>query len=221
MTNNPGKNLPPGAWQTLLPRAVMLIDEVRMHGGVENPFWTLGGGTVLMFRYRHRLSKDIDVFVPDPQYLGFVTPRLSDVAASLTEDYVEAPDAFVKLQFEEGEVDFVASPNLLDDAWEPWEIGGNRVRVEKPAEIIAKKMYHRGDRATARDLFDLTLVVEREPEALRQAKRWLLRHRQAFLDQVRHPHPTLRAQFEAIAVLDYTPDFEHCVKVSSEFLQTL
>ncbi len=28
---------------------------------------------------------------------------------------------------------------------------------------IAKKMYHRGDRVTARDLFDLALVIEREP----------------------------------------------------------
>ncbi len=40
-----------------------------------------------MFRYGHRLSKDIDIFVPDPQYLGYVTPRLSDTAASLTEEY--------------------------------------------------------------------------------------------------------------------------------------
>jgi hypothetical protein len=44
-----------------------------------------------MFRYGHRLSKDIDIFVPDPQYLGYVTPRLSDTVASLTEDYTEMP----------------------------------------------------------------------------------------------------------------------------------
>ena len=66
-----------------------------------------------MFRYGHRLSKDIDIFVPDPQYLGYVTPRLSDTAASLTEDYAEMPGSFVKLQVEEGEVDFVAAPNLI------------------------------------------------------------------------------------------------------------
>jgi hypothetical protein len=76
--------LPPGAWEALLPRALALIDEIRRYGGIDDPFWTLGGGTVLMFRYRHRLSKDIDIFVPDPQYLGFVTPRLSDTAADLT-----------------------------------------------------------------------------------------------------------------------------------------
>jgi len=39
--------------------------------------WTFGGGTVLMLRLAHRQSKDIDLFVPDPQYLGYVNPRLS------------------------------------------------------------------------------------------------------------------------------------------------
>lgn len=69
--------LPAGAWEKLLPRALALIDEITRDGGVTDPFWTFGGGTVRMFRYRHRLSKDIDIFVPDPQYLDFVTPRSS------------------------------------------------------------------------------------------------------------------------------------------------
>lgn len=215
--------LPPGAWQTLFPRALTLLDEVRTHGGIAEPFWTLGGGTVLMFRYRHRLSKDIDIFVPDPQYLGYVSPRLSDVAADLTSDYVEQPGAFIKLQFEEGEVDFVASRNLLDatSAWETWDILGHAVKVETAAEIIAKKMHYRGDRATARDLFDLALVIEREPEALRQAAPFLIRHRDAFLEQVRQPHPTLRAAFDAIATLDYAPTFNHCIGAASAFLTGL
>jgi hypothetical protein len=217
----PSTDLPGGAWETLFPRALTLIEEIRTHGGIDDPFWTLGGGTVLMFRYRHRQSKDIDIFVPDPQYLGFVSPRLSDVAASMTEDYTEASDAFVKLQFEEGEVDFVAAPNLLDDAWEIWNIHGHQVKVEKAAEIIAKKMYHRGNRATARDLFDLALVIEREPQSLRQAKPFLLRHRQAFLDQIRHPHPSLRAGFDAIAAMDYAPSFDGCVEVAGDFLEGL
>lgn len=213
--------LPDGPWQVLLPRAQRLIDEIRKHGGVADPFWTLGGGTVLMFRYHHRLSKDIDIFVPDPQYLGFVTPRLNDVAAELTEDFTEMAGSFVKLQFEEGEVDFVAAPNLLDDAWETWEIGGSRIKVERAAEIIAKKMYHRGDRVTARDLFDLALVIEKEPAQLAQARPFLLRHRETFLARIRAPHPSLRAGFDAIAALDYKPSFERCVALADTFLSGL
>lgn len=57
-------------WERLLPRALTLVDEIAAHGGVADPFYTFGGGTVLMLRYGHRLSKDIDLFVPDPQSLG-------------------------------------------------------------------------------------------------------------------------------------------------------
>ncbi|PPU00299.1 nucleotidyl transferase AbiEii/AbiGii toxin family protein [Xanthomonas arboricola] len=213
--------LPGGPWEKLFPRALALIDEISQYGGITDPFWTLGGGTVLMFRHCHRLSKDIDIFVPDPQYLGFVTPRLSDSAADLTQDYTEQPGAFVKLQFEEGEVDFVAAPNLLNDAWDTWDIGGRAVKVETAAEIIAKKMYHRGDRVTARDLFDLALVIEREPQQLLAATPFLLRHREAFLSQIQAPHAGLRAAFNAIAMLDYTPSFDHCVAVVGDFLGEL
>lgn len=215
------EKLPGGPWEKLFPRALQLIDEISRYGGIADPFWTLGGGTVLMFRYNHRLSKDIDIFVPDPQYLGFVTPRLSDAAADLTQDYTEQPGSFVKLQFEEGEVDFVAAPNLLDDAWDTWEIGGRTVKVETASEIIAKKMYHRGDRLTARDLVDFALVIEREPQQLLAATPFLLRHREAFLSQMHAPHASVRAAFDAIAVLDYTPSFDRCVAQVGDFLDDL
>ena len=100
--------LPGGPWRALLTQAFLLIDELST-SGFSNPFWTLGGGTVLMFRYRHRRSKDIDIFVPDPQYLGHVTPRLSDLAETIAADYVEGA-GYVKLLRPEGEIDFVASP---------------------------------------------------------------------------------------------------------------
>ena len=198
------KPLPPGPWQVLFQRALLLVDDIRRHGGLANPFWTLGGGTVLMFRYGHRLSKDIDIFVPDPQYLGYVTPRPSDTAAALTEDYSEMPGSFVKLQFEEGEIDFVAAPNLTDTAWEQWEIQGRPVRVETAAEVIAKKMYHRGDRATARDLFDLALVAENR-----------------FLEQIMDPGEGFVASFEAIAATGYRPSLALCVEVATAYLSQL
>lgn len=214
-------HLPPGAWEVLFPRALRLDDEIQRYGGLADPFWTFGGGTLLMFRYGHRLSRDIDIFVPDPQYLGCVTPRLSDTAASLTEDCTEMSGSFVKLQFEEGEVDFVAAPNLTDAAWECWEIQGRAVRVESAAEVIAKKMYHRGDRATARDLFDLALVVEREPEALKAETPFLVRNRDRFLEQIAHPGAGFRASFDAIAATGYRPSLVHCVEVASAYLAAL
>lgn len=103
-------------WESLFPHAFTLMDEVRRHGGIE-PFWTFGGGTVLMLRYNHRFSRDIDLFVPDPQYLGFVTPRLSEAAEAITGDYVEQGN-FVKLVLDAGEIYIVASPNLTTEPFE-------------------------------------------------------------------------------------------------------
>lgn len=211
--------LPEGPWTVLFSRALDLLDDLRTVGGATDPFWTLGGGTVLMFRHDHRASKDIDIFVADPQYLGYLTPRLSDKAAELTSQYVEDASSYVKLQFEEGEIDFVAAPNLLDVAWEWWDIQGHKVRVERSAEIIAKKMYHRGNQATARDLFDLCLVIEREFDTLQEAAPYLVRHREAFLARISQPSVALRASFDAIDTRSYTRSFEQCVALANDYLQ--
>lgn len=37
-------------WGSLFPHPFTPMEEVRKHGGIE-PFWTFGGGTVLMLRY--------------------------------------------------------------------------------------------------------------------------------------------------------------------------
>ena len=211
--------LPEGVWQTLLAHAFTLVDEIAQRG-ISAPFWTFGGGTVLMLRHGHRLSKDIDIFVPDPQYLGFVSPRLSDAAERVSVDYVEGP-GYVKLLRPEGEIDFVASPNLTAQPYDEWTLLGRTIKVETAAEIVAKKLWHRGDRATARDLFDLSLVIEREPDALATAAPYLVRHRDAFLMQIEQRRAVLSAQFEAIDALGYRPRYDEAVDRASRFLKQL
>lgn len=209
--------LPSGVWTGLLQHAFRLVEDIHLHGS-KDFFWTFGGGTVLMLRYQHRVSKDIDIFVPDPQYLGFVSPRLSDIAEEISVEYVEG-NGFVKLIRPEGEIDFVASPNLTDAPFEVWQLLGHKVRVETAAEIVAKKLWHRGDRVSARDLFDLSLVIEREPEALAAASRHLTRHRSEFLEQLQSRSGILKLQFDAIDALTYRPSYEEAVKRAAEFLR--
>ena len=213
------RRLPTGPWQGLLGHAFRLIDEIGAHG-VTDPFWTFGGGTVLMLRYQHRRSKDIDIFVPDPQYLGFVSPRLSAVAETISADYVEGA-GYVKLIRAEGEIDFVAASNLTAAPFETWSLLRRPVRVETAAEIIAKKLWHRGDKVSARDLFDLSLVIEREPHALLAAAEFLIRHREAFVRQLATRGPILHAQFDAIDSLKYRPSFDQAALRSATFLESL
>ncbi|MYM84989.1 nucleotidyl transferase AbiEii/AbiGii toxin family protein [Duganella sp. FT50W] len=196
----------PHTWETLFSQALKVISEIARHGR-DDPFWTFGGGTVLMLRYGHRFSKDIDIFVPDPQSLGFVTPRLSDVAESITTDYVEAA-GYVKLYLPEGEIDFVAAPNLTAPGFQIETILGHQVRVETSVEIIAKKMWHRGDRITGRDIFDFALIAEREPEVLMEERKFMTRHATAVFQQLDERYTQLKQQFDAVDALNFHLTFD-------------
>ena len=95
------------------------------------------------------------------------------------------------------------------------------MRVETAAEIIAKKMWHRGDRVTARDLFDLALVAQLAPESLNEAGRFIVRHRDAFLAQLQTRKPVLQMSFDEIDVMAGSATFDECVTVAQEYLQGL
>ena len=207
----------PETWKVLFGHALSLIDDV-LRRGTKNLYWTFGGGTVLMLRHNHRFSKDIDIFVPDPQALGFVTPRLSSHAESLTTDYTEAVN-FVKLFLPEGEIDFVASPNLTANPYVEQTLLGRTVKVETSAEIVAKKFWHRGNTLTARVIFDFALVAEREPAELDSAGKFLIRHFDTMFEQLETNSSRLKLQFEAIATLEYTPSYEHAVDVMTYWLR--
>ena len=50
----------------LLEYAASIIDEAKLPPST----YSLGGGTVLSYVFNHRKSKDIDIFINDPQYMG-------------------------------------------------------------------------------------------------------------------------------------------------------
>ncbi len=203
-------------WETLFQRALVLIDSVGALGA-ELTDWSFGGGTVLMRRHNHRFSKDIDIFVPDKQWLAYLTPRLNDTAEKLTTDYVEE-DGSLKLRFPDGEVDFVASQPLTPNARSLEMLFGREVQVETSAEIIAKKLWHRGDRITARDIFDLAMVAEREPNALLTIKPILRGRRNVVLERIAAQDTNLRETFAALEILDYRRSYDECVRLVTKAL---
>ncbi|MBL8515944.1 MAG: nucleotidyl transferase AbiEii/AbiGii toxin family protein [Betaproteobacteria bacterium] len=196
-------------WEGLFRKALILIDSIR--GGIAPTQWSFGGGTVLMLKYQHRFSKDVDIFVPDPQYLNYLTPRLNDTAEGLTGDYVESA-RFLKLRFTEGEIDFVASAHLTHDAVRIERLLDRDVQVETASEIVAKKVWHRGDHFTARDIFDLAMVCEQEPEALYSIQPILRDRRAVVLARIESDDPALREAFAALEVMNYRRTYEECVE---------
>lgn len=198
----------PGVWQQLFPHALTLMAHLERQ--TQQPVWTFGGGTVLMLRLGHRQSKDIDLFVPDPQYLGYLSPRLSDVAEEITTDYEENAE-FIKLFLPAGEIDIVVGTALTPHPFDVMEHAGRNIRVETSAEIIAKKMWHRGHHAKARDLFDLCAVADAEPQAIDIAAPFFSRHGAAFLDRLQARAGLAKAEFEAIDALGFQRPFADCL----------
>jgi hypothetical protein len=208
----------PGVWALLFPRALQLMSHLEQE--INDAHWTFGGGTVLMLRIAHRQSKDIDLFVPDPQYLGYVNPRLSDAAESISADYEETAE-YIKLFLPEGEIDVVVGSSLTDVPYEVIDYRGRSIRIETSAEIIAKKMWHRGHRAKGRDLFDLCAVAVAEPEQLRMAAPFMVRHGKAFLQALVERADVLRREFAAIDVLGAEMDFDQCVQQAEAIIRPL
>lgn len=196
-------------WETLFQRALVLIDEARDSGAPLDD-WSFGGGTVLMRRHHHRFSKDIDIFVSDPQFLGYLTPRLSAKAEAMTSHYDEHGNS-LKLYFPEGEIDFVASAPLTQNPVVTEILFDRQVQVETSTEIVAKKVWHRGEEFTARDIFDLAMVVEKEPKALEAIKPVLRDRRDVVLERIQAHEAALREAFAALEVLDYRRSYEDCV----------
>jgi hypothetical protein len=102
----------------------------------------------------------------------------------------------------------VAAPNLTAPGYEVETILGHQVRVETSVEIIAKKLWHRGDRITGRDIFDFALIAEREPDELRPAREFMTRHAVAVFVQLEERYVQLKQQFDAIDALNFHPTFD-------------
>lgn len=199
-------------WETLFQRALTLIDSARESGAPLDD-WSFGGGTVLMRRHHHRFSKDIDIFVSDPQFLGFLSPRLSTKAESMTSHYDEHGNS-LKLYFPEGEIDFVASAPLTENPVIVETLFDRPIQVETSTEIVAKKVWHRGELFTARDIFDLAMVLEKEPKALDAIRPILRDRRDVVLARMTAQEAPLREEFATLEILDYRRSYDECVALA-------
>jgi len=196
-------------WEPLFAHALKILDAAA---GVLGPFtWSFGGGTALMRTYRHRYSKDIDIFVADPQFIGHLTPRLSPVAEAITDQYEEGGQ-WVKLQLPGGEIDFIGTGWLTTTRFRPELVMGRTVNVETPAEIIAKKVRYRAETFKARDLFDLAIVVEHEPDEIREIVPVLQSHRPVLLERIEKRRNALQEEFDALDLIVTGKSLDDCIE---------
>jgi len=152
------------AWRSLIRRAVARLEAV----GLARDEWTWGGGTVLMLRYRHRHSRDIDLFINDVQYLSYLSPRLHDRDMDDVLTYTEQAN-HLRLEYPEGEIDFlVVAPVFPDLAPLQERVDGmdGIIQLMTDKEIIGQKLHYRAATFTGRDLYDFVVVTKANPDLL-------------------------------------------------------
>jgi hypothetical protein len=128
----------------------------------------------------------------------------------VTTEYKDGTE-FVKLFLPEGEIDFVASTTLTKNPFEEHEVLGRNILLETPIEIVAKKLWYRGDRATPRDLLDLALVIEHNYSGILEHSDVFAKNIDAFTEQCDSRRAIMLPAFEAIERIDFKLSFDECL----------
>jgi hypothetical protein len=122
----------------------------------------------MMLQINHRESRDVDIFLPDPQQLPFLSPQTHEFEFEISPTAYDADGArSLKLVFGTvGEIDFIVAPTLTSSPTVPRTVDGESVLLETVPEIIVKKIFYRAASLTARDFFDLAVAGEQYKESL-------------------------------------------------------
>ena len=152
-------------WQSLLRDAVSLIDTL-----VPKPDWTFGGGTSLAMHYDHRISHDIDIFVSNSETVTDLSPAKNlATKALLSGRSYQFPGNYLKLQLDNGEIDFIVGSRRTSDPTRPWSFQDRTVLIDTPWETAIKKIFYRPSNFKIRDIFDLAAVIDRDEEKLKSS----------------------------------------------------
>ena len=122
----------------------------------------------MMLQIDHRVSRDVDIFLADPQQLGFLDPRTRDFEFEIQPtDYSGDGAGSLKLVFDDiGEIDFIVAQEMTSSPATATTVEGEVVLLETIAEIITKKIYYRRANIKPRDIFDIAAAGEEHADSL-------------------------------------------------------
>lgn len=153
-------------WKELLNLAIDILEEAN----INTDDWAFGGGTALMFYFHHRKSRDVDIFLKNPQLLTRLSPRLNEKAEEISKEYIEQAN-FIKLKLNSQEIDFIVAPNLTGLKPKKVKIDSKEIYIEQPEEIIAKKLFYRPESLKIRDIIDAVEVFKNSPNLMNILKK--------------------------------------------------
>lgn len=153
---------------------------LELLAGVD-PRWTLTGGAALAaVHLGHRPTRDLDLFWHGLEQLGGVRDEVAGALrrAGLDVECMQAARSFARLRVSDGQetlmVDLVADPVATIEAPAQAQVGGARILIDTPHEILVNKLCALLSRAELRDLQDVRALLDGDADlerALAEAPR--------------------------------------------------
>lgn len=135
---------------------------------------TLGGGTALAMRWAHRRSIDLDFTVDFAVNARLPVSGFQTDIDRLTgkQGYVTFTPGLTRIDLPAGEITVDASDSLTRNPRSADTIHGTRIPLHTNAEMLARKLGYRmlaRGQYLSRDLYDLAVARQADPEALTTA----------------------------------------------------
>jgi len=95
-------------------------------------------GTALAAHFDHRISYDVDIFMPNADWISDLAPNANPKTRALIGDRkYEFPGNYLKLKLDAGEIDFIVASKRTNQPTQAWDFEGRTIPIETPWEIAA------------------------------------------------------------------------------------
>ena len=135
--------------------------------------WKLSGGTILAAQWGHRESTDIDLRIPPKSGLRRLEPRydpgFNREMAALGAGEPSHRENQIIIPAGEGKIDLFEADSTPGEGEYSATIHGIDEIVLSNAQILAGKLIGRGFESPSRDLFDIAVAADTDPQALEVA----------------------------------------------------
>lgn len=190
---------PESAWRLLL-REILQIEE---HLPERLPF-SFGGGTALAVHLDHRVSYDIDLFYRSADVFDYYNPNKNLAVMALVQKYGgswQYPGNYLRLELGAGEIDVLISKFMTQLPITEWAFETWQIKLETPAEILAKKIRFRSSQFKRRDIFDMAAIARLREADLIVALEANIENLARLRDRIE----TMRSDYEEFIMADVNP----------------
>ena len=177
--------------------------------------WRLGGGTLLAARWQHRRSTDLDIFLPGDSGIAILDPRWNpDFANAMRRIGATSVDVLtnsLKFSFPSGRIEITQLDPIPDLPVIQAVVDGRELAIYHNACVLTGKLHGRGARLPARDVFDIGVARDEDPDALRTAVNYIDSNLRAEILHLLRVDAAGYAEGAAEAIIDPAPQWEHLV----------